>query len=568
MPRLPALLGVATAVMPALALACGGFFCSATPVDQTAERIIFVKEDAATVTSYVEITYQGSAEDFAWIVPVPSVPELDIWDGGAFNGLDLATQPQFQGNFGCFSPEAGGQADDDGDSDDDGVEVLAREQVGPFDTATITSADPRALVQWLRDNGFRILPEMEPFVALYTAEGMKFVAMKLQPGEGVEAIAPIKMRYASAGMAVPLRLTAVAAQLEMGVKIWILGDRRYDVANMPAIDIDAADLRWDDWAWQSNYVPLVARSVDAAGGHGFITELATPTAPLAQRVRDSFVPDRAGQAGIDSRDALAELLESQPYITRLYTRVSPEEMDLDPIFEATGGPDFDGIRVIPDNGQDACGGGAEAFDACDFAACGAAGACAQVGDEDQRAKPGCACADGALARAALDSTAPGGVTVACGDARMNFMQPVDPDAINPADPDPLLQTSQACAGNPCGAMGECVVLNGFQSCACQPGAVAIGETNEFGQPQATCVAPKSAPRVDPATIELRQPNLPYPGRPEADPIMPVVPGNGGMGMAASKSGGCNHAPGGRAPGGDDAWWLMLPLAALGLRRRR
>ncbi|MGK0360046.1 MAG: hypothetical protein ACI9U2_002352, partial [Bradymonadia bacterium] len=138
MPRLPALLGVATAVMPALALACGGFFCSATPVDQTAERIIFVKEDAATVTSYVEITYQGSAEDFAWIVPVPSVPELDIWDGGAFNGLDLATQPQFRGNFGCFSPEAGGQADDDGDSDDDGVEVLAREQVGPFDTATIT----------------------------------------------------------------------------------------------------------------------------------------------------------------------------------------------------------------------------------------------------------------------------------------------------------------------------------------------------------------------------------------------------------------------------------------------
>lgn len=564
MSRLPALLGLATAVMPALALACGGFFCSATPVDQTAERIIFVKEDAATVTSYVEITYQGSAEDFAWIVPVPSVPELDIWDGGAFNALDLATQPQFQGNFGCDRDADGAQDPGlPGPPEAGGVDVLAREQVGPFDTATITSDDPRALVQWLRDNGFRILPEMEPFVALYTAEGMKFVAMKLQPGEGVEAIAPIKMQYASAGMAVPLRLTAVAAQLEMGVKIWILGDKRYGVANMPALDIDEADLRWDDWAWQSNYVPLVARSVDAAGGHGFITELATPTAPLAQRVRDGFVPDRAGQAGIDSRDALADLLESQPYITRLYTRVSPEEMDLDPLFEAIDGPDFDGIRVIPDNGQDACGGDPEAFDACDFAACGAAGACAQVGDEDQRAKPGCACADGSLARAALDSTAPGGVTVACGDARMNFMQPIDPNAINPADPDPLLQTSQACAGNPCGAMGECVVLNGFQSCACQPGSVAIGATNEFGQPQATCVAPKSAPQVDPATIDLRQPNLPYPGRPEADPIMPVVPGNGGMGMAASKSGGCSHAP-----GGDDAWWLMLPLAAMGLRRRR
>lgn len=571
MPRLPALLGAATAFLPAIAFACGGFFCSATPVDQTAERIIFVKEDPTTVTSYVEITYQGEAEDFAWVVPVPSVPELDIWDGGAFNGLDLATQPQFQGNFGCFAPEAAGGGQDPNsppNRDDDGVEVLAREQVGPFDTATITSNDPRALVQWLRDNGFRILPEMEPFVALYTAEGMKFVAMKLQPGEDVEAIAPIKMRYASAGMAVPLRLTAVAAQLEMGVKIWILGDTRYNVANMPAIEVDDADLRWDDWAWQSNYVPLVARSVDAAGGHGFITELATPTAPLAQRVRESFVPDRVGQAGIDSRDALADLLESQPYITRLYTRVSPEEMDIDPLFEATGGPDFDGIRVIAGDEADACGGQQpEAFDACDFAACGAAGACAPVGDDDQRAQAGCACADGALARAALDSTAPGGVTVACGDARMNFMQPVDPNAINPVDPDPLLLTSQVCEGNPCGGLGECVVLNGFQSCACQPGSVAIGKTNDLGQPQATCVVPKSAPAIDPVTIELRQPNLPYPGRPEADPIMPVVPGNGGMGMAAGKSGGCSFAPG-SAPSSDDAWWLLLPLTALSLRRRR
>lgn len=568
MSRLPALLGAATLLVPALAMACGGFFCSATPVDQTAERVIFVKEDASTVTSYVEITYQGEAEDFAWIVPVPAVPELDIWDGGAFNALDLATQPQFQGNFGCFFEDAdGGQqpGPPNAGGGDPGVDVLAREQVGPFDTVTITSDDPRALVQWLRDNGFRILPEMEPFVALYTAEGMKFVAMKLQPGEGVDAIAPISMRYASAGMAVPLRLTAVAAQLEMGVKVWILGDKRYGVTNMPAIEIDDADLRWDDWAWQSNYVPLVARAVDAAGGHGFITELAAPTAPLAQRVREGFVPDRAGQAGLDSRDALAELLERKPYITRLYTRVSPEEMDIDPLFEATGGPDFDGIRVIPDNDQDACGGGNEDFDACAFAACGAAGACAEVGEDGQRAQPGCACADGALARAALDANAPGGITVACGDARMNFMQPIDPNAINPVDPDPLLQTSQACAGNPCGAMGECVVLNGFQSCACQPGAVAIGKTNESGQPQATCVAPKSAPQVDPATIELRQPNLPYPGRPEADPIMPVVPGNGGVGMAAAKRGGCSASGG--APDGD-GWWLMLPLAALGLRRRR
>ena len=42
-------------------------------------------------------------------------------------------------------------------------------------------------------------------------------------------------------------------------------------------------------------------------------------------IRESFVPDRAGQEGLDARAALAELVASKPYITRLYTRVSPEE---------------------------------------------------------------------------------------------------------------------------------------------------------------------------------------------------------------------------------------------------
>ena len=62
---------------PAAALACGGFFCSSTPVDQQAERILFVDEGDDTWSAYVEIQYKGESDAFAWIVPVPEVPELD-----------------------------------------------------------------------------------------------------------------------------------------------------------------------------------------------------------------------------------------------------------------------------------------------------------------------------------------------------------------------------------------------------------------------------------------------------------------------------------------------------------
>ena len=49
------------------ARACGGFFCSQVPVDQSGENIVFAV-DGTTVTAYIQISYVGAAEQFAWIL--------------------------------------------------------------------------------------------------------------------------------------------------------------------------------------------------------------------------------------------------------------------------------------------------------------------------------------------------------------------------------------------------------------------------------------------------------------------------------------------------------------------
>ena len=58
------------------ALACGGFFCSSQPIDQSKERIIFgVDSREGTVETHVQIFYQGTAESFSWVLPtVPTQP--------------------------------------------------------------------------------------------------------------------------------------------------------------------------------------------------------------------------------------------------------------------------------------------------------------------------------------------------------------------------------------------------------------------------------------------------------------------------------------------------------------
>ena len=59
------------------ALACGGFFCQNSAVDQNAERIIFTQNKDRTVSALIQIQYVGSAPDFSWILPLPDAIEAD-----------------------------------------------------------------------------------------------------------------------------------------------------------------------------------------------------------------------------------------------------------------------------------------------------------------------------------------------------------------------------------------------------------------------------------------------------------------------------------------------------------
>ena len=82
-PSLRRSVGVLAAVSRSLlwtrppALACGGFFCTTTPVDQNAERIIFTQNGDGTVSAYVQIEYTGSAPDFSWILPLPEAIDVE-----------------------------------------------------------------------------------------------------------------------------------------------------------------------------------------------------------------------------------------------------------------------------------------------------------------------------------------------------------------------------------------------------------------------------------------------------------------------------------------------------------
>jgi hypothetical protein len=311
-----ALFVLAGSVGTASVAACGGFFCTTIPVDQAAEQVIFTM-DEGTVTTYVQINYVGAAEEFAWILPVPAVPRVDTAQMTMFQDLNRLTQPLYipPRPPACLlrrpmpMPAAAARADE-------GTTVLASGEVGPFGYHVVGSSDPQDLVRWLRENGYRITADMEPLVKLYTDDGLIFLAMRLRQGQTATDIVPVKLTYESRLPMIPLRLTAVATTPDMPVVVWIFANAQTAPLNFAPIRIADSEVSFTPFG-QNDYLRVVSDAVDQAGGRAFVTEFAGPTTAVRP----------------PTDEAVKLLFQQYPYLTRLYTRISPEEMTADPVFD-------------------------------------------------------------------------------------------------------------------------------------------------------------------------------------------------------------------------------------------
>jgi hypothetical protein len=555
------------------AQACGGFFCSSTPVDQNAERVVFKIRGDGRTDMIVQISYQGAAEDFAWLLPLAEPPkeeDLATFPLRALTALDAQTGVVVSGGFcgplSSFPASAPGASNAERDDADHSVDVYVRTQVGNYDVAVIGSKDAQATADWLKENDFRISEAMLGFVELYTAEGMKFLALKLLPDKSANDITPFKLTLAGESPSIPLRLSAIAAEPEMGIVVWVFGKTRYEPGNANELSIDNKDLRLDQ-NYQSNWMTLVARAVDQAQGRGFVVENAGAVSNLQSLLMNSFTsaPDQ-----LEAQKALTDLFANTTYMTRLYTRVSPEEMTYDPLFRRSTRGDVSRFRQIEANNNQ-CGAPPVA-DPCDFVACGALGLCRAIDDNGQKAAA-CACAGGSTARTTFLPNADGtfATTVSCIDKRLSFLNPGDRNEAGAALPDP-------CVGIDCGGHGTCVAMNMTPTCACEKGYVAQGVLAADKTRSARCVKPSTAipDNFYNRRALARDPSLPI-GRAETMPAPtaasdgedPVPEGNMGA-RSGGGSSGCSVDHARTAQGAGSAALLSLTLFAFarGLRRRR
>jgi MYXO-CTERM domain-containing protein len=301
--------GLTAVALHGRAVACGGLFCDGPPpnpftplpVAQNGENVVFaITKDPAggapTIDAHIQILYTGDAAKFSWVVPVEAVPTLSTGTDRLFSTLASLTQPRYNANYqttgtcipdpndfgvpganGGFATGAAGSTGAGG-STGGGVTVAFQGGVGPYDAAVIQSTDPTALKTWLSTNGYVVSDAAGALIDAYVRENKYFVALKLMNGMGISAIQPIVLTFRGTEPCVPLRLTAIAANPDMPVLVWVLADKRVVPRGFYEIEIDEARIDW--WNGGSAYFGpkgLVGQAADEAGGDAFIAEYAGPS---------------------------------------------------------------------------------------------------------------------------------------------------------------------------------------------------------------------------------------------------------------------------------------------------
>lgn len=307
-----------------VARACGCFTPPdpTVPIVQAGERIAFQVEDGV-VTAHIQIQYSGEADEFGWLLPLPSVPTLDVGTDELFGQLIQQTQPvyrliaEYQGD--CpFDPNQGGgddaaAGDDGGDGDsapgeDDGP-LVVQDSIGPYDYAVLEADSEEPMLAWLDENGFFVPDGTAEAVDPYIRPGAFFLALKLRKGNDVGDIQPVVVKYDSDLPMIPIVLTGVAADPDMPVMVWVLGEDRAIPRNYFHTEINDAELNWLGFA--DNYVDVITRAVDEADEHqSFVTEYAGTTDIMIDLI------DYEGRFGdLDDMRAITDAVNYVEYMT-------------------------------------------------------------------------------------------------------------------------------------------------------------------------------------------------------------------------------------------------------------
>jgi hypothetical protein len=177
--------------LPAPVPGCCAVYPSGKPV-VNADQTVLIIWDAENKTEHFirQASFKSDTDDFGFLVPTPSQPELSESGNEAFPVLRKLTEPEHKKM--PRPSRGGGMACGCGDvkfadmavtGSIPPVVVLDEKRVAGFDAVVLEAQSADALVGWLKERGYNFSPEVQAWAKPYIDQGWKITALKVAPKE-------------------------------------------------------------------------------------------------------------------------------------------------------------------------------------------------------------------------------------------------------------------------------------------------------------------------------------------------------------------------------------------------
>ncbi len=204
---------------------------------EAAQRAIILDLGHGDQTLVLQITYSGDAGDFAWVVPVPTMPRPD----GITRAPDWLVQKLFEATAPTVHTEGGHEgyqsmkaAEAGGYTSDrtrarPSVVVWQTLQVGPYTAQVLQATGPGVLPDWLNRHGYKMPEKAARVLDEYVAQRWFFVALRItrpSPGRRLQQgdLPPLAITFPrkTAALVYPLTISRASARERCAVDLIIV----------------------------------------------------------------------------------------------------------------------------------------------------------------------------------------------------------------------------------------------------------------------------------------------------------------------------------------------------------
>lgn len=234
-----------TSLLPAPVPGCCAVFPSGKPV-VNADQTVLIIWDAESKTEHFirQASFKSDTDDFGFLVPTPSQPELDESGDEAFPILRKLTEPEHMkmprppsgGGMACGCGSVMAPVKSAGEAP--AVVVLDEKLVAGFNAVVLEARSADALVGWLKERGYNFSPEVQAWAKPYIDQGWKITALKVAKGKDDKegktvAASSLRISFKTDRPLFPYRepdstkdAVALGAKHRL-LRIYFIGDGRY-----------------------------------------------------------------------------------------------------------------------------------------------------------------------------------------------------------------------------------------------------------------------------------------------------------------------------------------------------